>query len=79
MSEDIEVVGGSDPLVTAAIIAAVARLEEERLLLASIPPQRPSRGRWELSGRSREVVPPSVRVQPMTGAWSVAAEDSEDV
>lgn len=77
MSEGIEVTGGSDPLVTAAIIAAVARLEEERRLLASIPPQRPSQGRWVLSGRPREVAPPVVRPQPMAGEWSVGSEDTE--
>lgn len=78
MSDGIEVTGGSDPLVTAAIIAAVARLEEERLLLASIPPQRPSQGRWVLSGRPREIPPPVVRPQPMAGEWSVASEESDE-
>lgn len=77
MSESIEVTGGSDPLVTAAIIAAVARLEEERRLLASIPPQRPSQGRWVLSGRPREVDPPVVRPQPMAGEWSVGSDDPD--
>ena len=79
MSDSIEVTGGSDPLVTAAIIAAVARLEEERRLIASLPPQRPSQGRWVLSGRPREVPPPVARPQPVAGEWSVASEDSDEV
>lgn len=78
MSREPEVVGGSDPLVTAAILAAVARLEEERLLLASFPPQRPSQGRWVLSGRPRGVAPPAVRPQPVAGEWSVASEETEE-
>lgn len=78
MSESIEVIGGSDPLVTAAIIAAVARLEEERRLLASQPPQRPSQGRWVLSGRPREVPPPVVRPQPVAGEWSVGSDEPEE-
>lgn len=78
MSERIEVTGGSDPLVTAAIIAAVARLEEERRLMASRPPQAPSQGRWVLSGRPRDVPPPVARPRPVTGEWSVASDDRGD-
>ena len=78
MSESIEVTGGSDPLVTAAIIAAVARLEEERRLLASKPPQRPTQGRWVLSGRPREVPPPVVRPHPVAGEWSVGSDDADE-
>ena len=78
MSENIEVIGGTDPHVTAAILAAVARLEEERLLLASIPPQRPSQGRWVQSGRPRGVAPPVVRPQPVAGEWSVASEETDE-
>jgi len=79
VSEQVEVIGGSDPLVTAAILAAVARLEEERLLLASIPPQRPSQGKWVLSGRPRGVAPPVVRPQPVAGEWSVASEETDEI
>lgn len=77
MTGRMEVTGGSDPLVTAAIIAAVARLEEERRLLAAIPPQRPSQGRWVLSGRPRDVPPPTVRPHPVTGEWGVVEETDE--
>jgi hypothetical protein len=79
MNNQIEVMGGADPLVTAAILAAVARLEEERAALASVPPQRPSKGRWVLSGRPREAAPPIVRPTPVTDGWSVGSEESEAV
>ena len=77
MSDRVEVIGGSDPLVTAAIIAAVVRLEEERRLLASVPPQRPSQGRWVLSGRPRDVPSPVARPTPVAGEWSVASDEPE--
>lgn len=77
MSEVFEVGGGADPLVTAAILAAVARLEEERAALAAVPIKRPSQGRWVLSGRPRDVAPPIVRSAPVADGWSVASEDSE--
>lgn len=79
MSAQVEVAGGADPLVTAAILAAVVRLEEERAALASIPPQRPSKGRWVLSGRPREAAPPIVRPTPMSDGWSVGSEKPEAV
>ncbi len=82
MSGHIEVAGGADPLVTAAIIAAVARLAEEHTELAAIPPKRPSRGRWVLSGRPRETAPPIARPAPSADGWSVGslegAEPEED-
>lgn len=78
MTERMEVTGGSDPLLTAAVLAAVVRLEEERRLLASIPPLRPSQGRWVLSGRPREVPPPVVRPQPVAGEWNVTADGVGD-
>jgi hypothetical protein len=76
MSGQIDVVGGADPLVTAAILAAVTRLEEERAALAAIPPQRPSKGRWVLSGRPRDATTPIARPVPARGDWSVASEES---
>lgn len=77
MSEQIEVTGGSDPLVTAAIIAVVARLEEERRIVAATPPQRPTQGRWVLSGRPRDVPPQTARPRPMAGEWSMTSKDVE--
>ena len=79
MSEriEVEVAGGADPLVTAAILAAVTRLEEERAALAAVPRKRPSRGRWVLSGRPRKAAPPIVRPTPDAEGWSVASEETE--
>lgn len=78
MNDEIEVTGGADPLLTAAIIAAVARLEEERAALAAVPPQGPSQGRWVLSGRPREMGLPVVRQAPVADGWSVGSEDREN-
>jgi hypothetical protein len=77
MRRDTEVGGGADPLVTAAILAVVARLEEERAALAAVPPKRPLKGRWVLSGRPREAALPIARPVPVAEGWSVASEDSE--
>jgi hypothetical protein len=77
VTRETEVAGGADPLVTAAILAAVARLEEERAALAAIPPKRPLKGRWVLSGRPREAALPITRPVPVAEGWSVASEDSE--
>jgi len=78
MSEEVkvEVAGGADPLVTAAILAAVTRLEEERAATAAVPRKRPSRGRWVLSGRPREAAPPIVRPAPDTDGWNVTSEEA---
>lgn len=78
MTDSVEVSGGADPLVTAAILAAVARLEEERAELAAIPPRRPSRGRWVLSGRPRDTAPPVARPAPASEGWSVGSMDEQD-
>lgn len=78
MTDRIEVAGGADPLVTAAIIAAVTRLEEERAELAAIPPRRPSRGRWVLSGRPRDASPPVARPSPAADGWSVGSGEEPE-
>ncbi len=77
MSTEMEVTGGADPLVTAAILAAVARLEEERAALAAVPPKRSSQGRWVLSSRPRNAAPSIVRPTPMADGWSIASEEAE--
>lgn len=77
MTDDLEVTGGSDPLLTAAIIAAVARLEEERALAAATPPQPPVQGRWVRSGRPRETSPTVARPVPLSEGWSVTSEEQE--
>ena len=79
MSKDIEITGGADPLVTAAILAAVTRLEEERAARAAVPPKRSSQGRWVLSSRPREPVLSVVRPPPVVEGWSVGSDDSDSV
>ncbi len=74
--ENIEVIGGADSLVTAAILAAVARLEEECAALAAVPPRRSSQGRWARSSRTRNVAPPIARPTPIANGWSVASEET---
>jgi hypothetical protein len=71
------VTGGSDPLLTAAIIAAVLRLEEERAVLAAHPPKPPLQGRWVRSGRPRDAVLPVARPVPVADGWSVASDEEE--
>ena len=75
---DIEVTGGADPLLTAAIIAAVLRLDEEHRAAAARPPQAPTQGRWVQSGRPREPAVPVARLAPIAEGWSVASEGSEN-
>ena len=78
MNPEVEVTGGSDPLVTAAIIAAVARLEEERLVMAATPPRPPIQGRWVRSGRPREAQLPIARPAPVADGWSVGSEEGDE-
>jgi hypothetical protein len=77
VTDQIEVAGGSDPLVTAAILAAVARLEEERARRAATPPQPPVQGRWVRSGRPREAAPAIARLIPVADGWSVTSDEVE--
>jgi len=71
----VEVTGGAGPMETAAILAAVARLVEEQLAAAAIPPERPDQTRWVLSGRPRPVQSPfSARPSPVASGWSVDSE-----
>jgi hypothetical protein len=78
MNRQVEVTGGSDPLLTAAIIAAAVRLEEERAALAASPPQPPLQGRWVRSGRPRDRVVPVARPVPVAEGWSVASDEAEN-
>lgn len=48
------------PLLAAAIVAALTRLEDEALAAAAVPAIRPVKGKWVASGLPREVLPPLV-------------------
>ena len=67
----VEIGGSPGPLEAAAIVAAVARLVEEQIVMASEPPPRPGPGLWVLSGRPRPVDPPFARSAPVSPGWSV--------
>ena len=70
-----EIVGGAGPMETAAILAAMARLVEEQLAAAAVPPQPPAQGMWVLSGRPLPVQPPFTRSSPAATGWSVGSEE----
>lgn len=45
-------------LEAAAVLAAIARFEEELAAVHSVPPTRPVQGDWVMSGRPRRVGSP---------------------
>jgi hypothetical protein len=49
---------GVGSLEAAAVLAAIARFEEELSALHSVPPERPVQGAWVMSGRPRTVGSP---------------------
>ncbi|MBI5156872.1 MAG: hypothetical protein HZA58_02525 [Acidimicrobiia bacterium] len=53
----MDISGDPEPLLAAAIVAALTRLDEEAVAAAAQPPGRPVPGRWVESGRSRPVTP----------------------
>jgi hypothetical protein len=56
----VEEGGPIGPLEAAAVLAVLARFEEEQEVLRSIPPEPLRQSRWVMSGRPRPVVPPTV-------------------
>lgn len=79
MTMRFEVVGGAGPQETAAIMAALARVFEEQVAAAAVPPMRPSQGRWVLSGRPRPVSgPQTARPSPAADGWSVGADEEAE-
>jgi hypothetical protein len=75
MSFCFEIVGGAGERDTAAILAALTRLDEEQALAWSAPPQRPSPGRWVQSGRPAPVSNPFIhRPAPAGDGWSMGSE-----
>jgi hypothetical protein len=55
----MDISGDPEPLLAAAIVAALTRLEEEAEAAAGQPPGRPVPGRWVTSGLPRPVSPPA--------------------
>lgn len=49
---------GVGSLEAAAVLAAIARFEEELSAVRSVPPERPVQGAWVISGRPRPVGSP---------------------
>jgi hypothetical protein len=50
------------PLLAAAIVAALARVDEERRAAAAVAPERPVPGRWVAAGLAKPApAPPQVR------------------
>jgi hypothetical protein len=70
--------GQPGPLLAAAIVAAVSRLEEERAKAAAIPPAPPTQGQWVMSGRPRPVQPETTRQSASPRGWSVGAQEAPE-
>jgi len=69
--------GAIGPLEAAAVLAVLARFEEEQAILRSIAPQPLRQSRWVMSGRPRPVAPPFTRrFASGTTGWGIA-EDGE--
>ena len=68
--------GPIGPLEAAAVLAVLARFEEEQEVLRSIAPEPLRQSRWVMSGRPRPVAPPFVaRQAPEERGWGVADAD----
>jgi hypothetical protein len=63
----IEEGGPIGPLEAAAVLAVLARYEEEQAILRAIAPEPLRQSRWVMSGRPRAVAPPFTTRQA-TGA-----------
>lgn len=69
--------GAIGPLEAAAVLAALARFEEEQAILRSIAPQPLRQSRWVMSGRPRPVAPPfTTRSAAGATGWGIG-EDGE--
>ncbi len=75
-----EVVGGADEHTTAAILAVIARFDEETASVASIPKTAPRQSLWVMSGRPRPVQRPFATQEPAAApGWSVGGADDLEV
>lgn len=70
----MEIIGEPGPLLAAAIVAAVVRLEEEARMQSSQPLERPIQARWVMAGIPRPVQSPFVaRPAPVLGVRDLNA------
>ncbi len=70
--------GGADEHTVAAILAAVARLDEERSTLASVPRTSLRQSLWVMSGRPRPMQRVHATEEPHSGAgWSVGGVEDD--
>ena len=60
----MEITPDPGPLLAAAIVAAVAMLDEQARAAAAVPAQPALRGRWVASGAPRAVSAPSPARRP---------------
>lgn len=69
---------GPDPLLAAAIIAALTHLLESEGAATARPAASPLRGRWMASALPRSVPPPHIaRPAPSPRTWSLGADRDE--
>ncbi len=61
------------PLLAAAIVAALSRLEEEVRAAAAVPPERPVPGKWVATGLVKPVSAPPLLRRPVRREGEVSA------
>jgi hypothetical protein len=71
----MDISGDPEPLLAAAIVAALSRLDEEAVAAAAQPPGRPVQGRWVTSGLPRPVTPPATARRVHAGEHPVSPKD----
>ena len=75
----MEISGAPDPLVAAAIVAALLQLEEEQADADAVPATRPLQARWVRSGLPRQVESPfSARPAPTGDGWSLESDSRSE-
>lgn len=75
----MEITPDPGPLLAAAIVAALSRLEDDASAAAAVPAVRPIKGKWVASGLPREVLPPLVhRPTPAVHPTRTGSADLSD-
>jgi len=73
----VEEGGAIGPLEAAAVLAVLARFEEEQMILRSIAPEPLRQSRWVMSGRPRSVTAPFTRQASGTPGWGLTGTDGD--